>query len=429
MASTGSRSRAGFPFHLRVLTGVGVGVLLGLVVGTRPLAFGLGLETVGAQALLVIRALKALATPLIFLAVLDAIVQTSIPRTKGLVLVGISLANAIVAVAIGLGLAHWLGAGQGHFAELRYAARTPATSAPAETAAPHWTGLSGLVPENVIDPFRNNHVIGVVLIALLAGLGLRSVLGRGSPAQQAGARALASLVHAALEICVRILGWFVEIVPFAVAFVIASMVGKSGASALLGLGAFLGTILLGLVLHAGVYYGFVLRLVGGMPLARFYRGGRDAVVTALSCGSSVATLPVTLACLERLRVSSSSARLAACVGTNLNHDGIILYEASATIFVSQALGLHASLGDQLGIAGAAVLAGIGVAGVPEAGLITLPLVLGAGGIPAAVAALAVPLVLPVDWILGRFRAATNVLSDMTVAVLLDRFFEARREPR
>jgi DAACS family dicarboxylate/amino acid:cation (Na+ or H+) symporter len=80
-----------------------------------------------------------------------------------------------------------------------------------------------------------------------------------------------------------------------------------------------------------------------------------------------------------------------------------------------------SVGAELGVALAAVLAGIGIAGVPEAGLITLPLVFAAAGIPAAIAPVVVPLVLPVDWVIGRFRAATNVASDMTVAVLLDRF--------
>jgi DAACS family dicarboxylate/amino acid:cation (Na+ or H+) symporter len=119
-------------------------------------------------------------------------------------------------------------------------------------------------------------------------------------------------------------------------------------------------------------------------------------------------------------VSQSSARLAACVGTNLNHDGIILYEASAAVFVSQAFGFHLGLGQQFAVAAASVMAGIGIAGVPEAGLITLPLVLSAAGLPDVVAATALPLILPVDWIIGRCRAATNVISDMTVATLLDR---------
>jgi DAACS family dicarboxylate/amino acid:cation (Na+ or H+) symporter len=105
----------------------------------------------------------------------------------------------------------------------------------------------------------------------------------------------------------------------------------------------------------------------------------------------------------------------------LNHDGIILYEAAAVIFIAQAFGYHLSAGQQLTVALASVMAGIGIAGVPEAGLITLPLVLTAAGLPDAIVLTVIPLILPVDWILGRLRAMTNVISDMTVATLLDRF--------
>jgi DAACS family dicarboxylate/amino acid:cation (Na+ or H+) symporter len=187
------------------------------------------------------------------------------------------------------------------------------------------------------------------------------------------------------------------------------------------LGPFLLTIVLGLAIHVLVYYSILLRTLGARSPLRFFRDGADAIVTALSCGSSLATLPVTLRVLrDRHRVSDDSARLAACVGTNLNHDGIILYEAGAAIFVAQAFGLGLGLGQQIAVALAAVMAGIGIAGVPEAGLITLPLVLSAARLPDNVVALVIPLLLPLDWILGRCRAATNVISDMTVAVLLDR---------
>jgi Na+/H+-dicarboxylate symporter len=132
------------------------------------------------------------------------------------------------------------------------------------------------------------------------------------------------------------------------------------------------------------------------------------------------TLPVTLRCLKDLGVTTGSSRLAACIGTNLNHDGIVLYEAAATLFVAQALHLDLSLSAQLAVAMAAVLAGIGMPGVPEAGLVTMPLVFAAAGIPDAIAPVVLPLVLPVDWLIGRCRAAVNVTSDMVVATLLDR---------
>jgi Na+/H+-dicarboxylate symporter len=154
-----------------------------------------------------------------------------------------------------------------------------------------------------------------------------------------------------------------------------------------------------------------------MPLRTFWAGARNAVVYALGASSSLATLPVTLRCLDRMGVSPQSARLAACVGTNLNNDGILLYEAMAVLFVAQVYGIHLTIGQQLLAAASCVIAGIGIAAVPDAGLISLALVLATVGLPGEI----VPLLLTVDWLLSRCRAVTNVSSDFLVAVLLDRF--------
>ena len=139
-------------------------------------------------------------------------------------------------------------------------------------------------------------------------------------------------------------------------------------------------------------------------------------MAALSTGSSLATLPVTLRALSQSGVSDESARLAACVGTNLNHNGILLYEAMAALFVAGLYGIPLAAASKLAMMATSIAAAIGIAGIPEAGLVTLSMVLGAAHLPLA----AVPLLLPVDWLLGRFRAAVNVASDMVVATLLDR---------
>jgi len=120
-----------------------------------------------------------------------------------------------------------------------------------------------------------------------------------------------------------------------------------------------------------------------------------------------------------MKVSPESARLAACVGTNLNNDGITLYEAMAALFLAQALGYDLSMGHQLLIVIASIMAGVGVAGIPEAGLVVLPLVLSAAGLPNNIIAAAIPLIMTVDWILARVRSGVNVMSDMLVAILLD----------
>lgn len=428
-AAPGTRRARPLPLYIKILLAVFVGTLLGLLF---PAQGGPSrLQPLGDLGMLVIRLLKALATPLILFAVLDSFLRTHIPARRGLQLVLISLCNAAVATGLGLLVANLLHAGDHwrgrvHLGDAAASAGHGAGAGPAAPAGATLDPLKNLaayVPESLVEPFARNSVITVVLLAVLLGAALRRVKDRRQDLQ-GGVATLEVGIAASLGVFTQVLEWLIDLIPFAVLGVIAAVVSKSGLGIFTSLGVFLGTILLGLLLHAGVYYGLLLWLVARVSPRRFFGGAVDAILTALSCGSSLATLPVTLRALrERLGVSEDSARLAACVGTNLNHDGIILYEASAAVFIAQAFGIELQAGQQVAIALAAVMAGVGIAGVPEAGLITLPLVLGAAKLPDAVAATAIPLILPVDWIIGRCRAATNVVSDMTVATLLDRFGE------
>jgi Na+/H+-dicarboxylate symporter len=184
---------------------------------------------------------------------------------------------------------------------------------------------------------------------------------------------------------------------------------------------FLVVILAGLLIHAFLYYPLAAWLVGRKGPREYLGKGADAALTGLSTNSSLATVPVTLRCLRDMGVGESSARVSSCIGTNLNNDGILLYEAMATIFLCQAFGYELSFSHQMTIVLASIMAGVGIAGVPEAGLIVLPLVLAAAGLPEVAVAAAIPLIVPVDWILARVRSVVNVLSDMLVAILLDRF--------
>lgn len=134
------------------------------------------------------------------------------------------------------------------------------------------------------------------------------------------------------------------------------------------------------------------------------------------------SLPVTLKCLhEKMGVSQASSRLSACIGTNLNNDGITLYEAMTALFLAQALGMNLGLNEQFVVVMASIMAGAGIAGIPEAGIIVLPLVLQAAGLPEHIVAAAIPLIIPVDWILARMRSGINVMNDMLVAIMLDRW--------
>lgn len=414
MAAAGDGRRV--PLYLRILAGVGVGVILALTLGRR-------VQALGDVGMLVIQLLKALASPLIFFAVLDAFARTHIPGRQALRLVAISSLNAAVAIALGLGVAHAVNAGGSLAPAIRAATSHETVAAQAHPSASldPLANLAGHVPDSVVAPFARNAVISVVLLAVLLGLALRGLLASSDDETRRAGERVAAAAHAGLALFARALHLVVELIPFAVLGVVAKVVSRTGVEVFRMLLPFVGTVLLGLSLQAVVWYGIMVATLGRRSPVAFFRGALDAAVTALSSGSSLATLPVTLRCLhDRLGVSPASARLAACVGTNLNHDGIILYEATAVIFVTQALGVHLSVGQQVAVALASVMAGVGIAGVPEAGLITLPLVLHAAGVPDAVSAAVVPLILPVDWILGRARACTNVLADMSVAVILHR---------
>jgi DAACS family dicarboxylate/amino acid:cation (Na+ or H+) symporter len=411
------------PLYVRILIGVTLGAALGVWFGDEPIVLGLRNRHLGELGLLVIRLLKALAVPLIFFAILDAFVRTDISARQGGKMILICLVNVSVAFVIGLTLMNTWRPGEawrGRFAQLAAAAGTAgAPTAPAATLDP-LKNIDGYVPVSLMDPFTKNSVISVVLLSLFVGAALRRVKRGQAGGGESGVAEVERLVSAVYEVLVAMLSWVVQAIPFAVFGVVAQVVGHAGLQAFSALGVFLGVILLGLTLHAFLYYPLVAWLVGGKPPRVYLGRGADAILTALSTNSSLATVPLTLRALAAMGVSPESARLAACVGTNLNNDGITLYDAMAALFIAQACGYDLGLAQQAVIVLASLMAGVGIAGIPEAGLIVLPLVLGSVGLPEAVVAAAIPLVLPVDWIIGRMRSVVNVMSDMLVAIVLDR---------
>lgn len=427
-AKTEKNAWTRIPLSIRIVASVALGIGLGLTLRDDHRDW---LKTMGALSKLFIDLLKALATPLIFFAVIDALVRTRISGKKGVKLVLISLTNAAVAIVIGLGVANILKEGkswEGHLdaivKEVSQAAAPGTikkTEPPAGVTIDPLKQIESYIPKNFIDPFKDNNIITVVLMAILAGVALRKIRRHATDETLPGVVAVENGIQTMVQVFAVMLTWIVEIIPFAICGVVAMVVGDTGMDLFRLLWKFLFTILLGLFLHSVVYYSFLLFVIGRTSPARFYKGASEAILTAMSCGSSLATLPVTLRCLkEKLKISDANARLAACVGTNLNHDGIILYEAAATIFVAQALGQDLTFAQQMNVALASVLAGVGIAGVPEAGFITLQLVLDAGGIKPTVVSSILPILLTVDWIIGRGRATVNVISDMTVATLLER---------
>ncbi len=180
------------------------------------------------------------------------------------------------------------------------------------------------------------------------------------------------------------------------------------------------TVIAGLAVHALITLPIALRLLAGRDPIRYLSGMSEAVITAMGTASSAATLGVTLRCaVNRNKVSPRAADFVIPIGTTVNMDGTALYEAVAVVFVAQSLGVDLSGVQLVIIALTATLAAIGAAAIPEAGLVTMVLVLTAVGLPAE----GIGLLLVIDWILDRFRTSVNVWGDAVGAAVVDRQLE------
>ena len=404
LAETEPRER--FPLYLQILLAMALGLIAGPLLGKRALELGeLGK--------LVIQLIKAVATPLLFLAIVHAIVQAEIRGRAALRLMFWATLNALVALGIGLLLSNTFQPGRSlaHVAQ----ADAEAVAKYADKRIDVFATLHSYIPSNLVTPFAENLVLSIALIAVLLGFGLRRAKREQLAIGQQAFRVVEDAVETLYRVMVLVLGWVIKLIPFGVFGVVARAVGEHGYSPLHGLLVYVLIGVGGLVLHAALTYNAWLLFVARMPLRKFWREAKVPVTYAAGANSSLATLPITLRALDRLGVSRASSALGACVGTNFNNDGIILYEGMAVLFVAQAAGLDLNFGQQLLAALACLVAAMGVAGVPEAGFVSLALVLNTVGLPLEI----LPLLLTVDWIIARGRSMTNVLSDMLLSILID----------
>lgn len=419
--------------YLRVLLGVLTGAAIGLTFGSGKIALGWSTADLGAVANLYIQVLTALATPLIFFAILDAFVHTNITGRQGLKMFCVCGVNIAVAFAIALVLINVWRPGrvwQGTLAQRAQQVtpdQSPAAQARSRELAEkaRQTSLSPLeivrsyVPKSVAQPFTDNMVLTLAAMAILIGAALRSLKDAGDEFLVPALGTLDHLIIAIYQIVLKILTWIIEIAPAAICLAVAGVVGSAGVGVFRLVGVFFVTVLVALALHALGYYLLSAWLIGGRSPQAFFRAGLSAILTGFSINSSLATAPMTLDALRRLGVSESSARLSACVGTNFNNDGITLYEALTALFIAQAAGMDLSVGQQMTILLAALAGSMGIAGIPNSGLIILTLVLKAARLPDETVQLALPIVYSIDFVNARLRSAVNVMGDMQVAILLD----------
>ncbi len=403
-----------FPLYAQILLGMLLGLLVGPLLGPKALMLG-------ALGKIVVQLIKAAATPLLFFAILQSVLTTEVRGRAALRLLFFATLNACIALAIGLALSNFFTPGRS------LANFSAAPSAAAATYAGKkidlLATLEGFVPSNLVTPFAENLVLTLVLLALLFGFGLRRARSEQLLIGASAYRAIEDAITTLYRVLEIVLGWVIRLIPFAVFGVVAKAVGEHGYAPLKGLALYVLVGVGGLLIHVVVTYQLWLVLFARMPLRKFWQEAREPVTYALGANSSLATLPVTLRALDRLGIPRSASTLGACVGTNFNNDGIILYEGMAVLFVAQASGIHVTLPEQLLVAAACLVAAMGVAGVPEAGFVSLALVLNTVKLPLEL----LPLLLTVDWIIARGRSGVNVLSDMLLSILVAK--DAERETK
>jgi Na+/H+-dicarboxylate symporter len=384
------------PLYIRIVIAIVLGVVTGLVLGSNAAALAV-------PGKLVLRLLGALAPPLILAAIVHTFMTTQLGGPLAARLPRLLLLNTLIAILVGLTVANVIQPGLG-------AGLTPPSLHEETTKAANPLALFlENVPKSLLGPLGDDgKVIGVIFIAVAFGMALRKE--RERPIMTVG-----HLVELFLKALITILHWIIAVVPLAVFGIVASIVGTEGFAQFKALGIFVLCVLLALVIQA-VYYLVRIRFGSWVSPGQLLRGGRDALVMAFSTASSTATMPVTYAVLkDRVGLREQSASMGALVGANFNNDGTALYEAMAALFIAQMIGMDLSLQQQMMVVLTSIIASVGAAGIPEAGLVTMTMVFTAVGLPVEY----IPVLLTVDWFLDRCRTAINVLGDMNVSCLLD----------
>lgn len=384
------------PLYGRIIIALVLGIITGLLLGDRA-------ALLAVPGKLVLRLLGALAPALILAAIVHTFMTTNLGGPLAGRLPRLLLLNTLVAITVGLTVANVIQPGHG-------AGLTPPS--PHEEASKSANPLALFlenVPKSLLGPLGDDgKVIGVIFIAGAFGMALRQE--RARPLGTVG-----DLVELFLDSLIKILHWIIAVVPLAVFGIVASIVGTEGFVQFKALGMFVVSVLLALAIQT-VYYLVRIRFGSWVSPGQLLRGGRDALVMAFSTASSTATMPVTYASLkEKVGLREQSASMGALVGANFNNDGTALYEAMAALFIAQMIGMDLSLQQQMLVVLTSIIASVGAAGIPEAGLVTMTMVFTAVGLPVQY----IPVLLTVDWFLDRCRTAINVMGDMNVSCLLD----------
>ncbi len=356
-------------------------------------------------------ALKMVIGPLVMASVIVGIMSLGDVRHAGRIggkAVAYFLSTTLMAVVFGLLMVNLIRPGEG--VDLSYLLTSQATVKAQEMGI--GTFLAELVSGIFMNPIKalaEGKVLSIIAFSLLLGGCITTLGERGEPLK----RFFESLNEAMMKI-VHVILFFTPLGVFAL---VSNLVAKSGLGIFVGLAKYMLTVIGGLGLHAAFLLLLVLPLIARIRTGHMLKGMRSAYAMAFSTASSSATLPMTLECAhQNVGIPQRATRFVLPLGATINMDGTALYEAAAAMFIAQAYGIHLGFGEQIIVFITATTAAIGAAGIPEAGLVTMSMVLTSVGLPLE----GIGIILAVDRVLDMCRTSVNVMGDSIGAAVVAR---------
>jgi Na+/H+-dicarboxylate symporter len=277
--------------------------------------------------------------------------------------------------------------------------------------------IQSLISPNLIAAAAETQLLPIIIFCLIFGAALTTTGEKGGP--------VINFFHGLNEVMMKIVIWIMYFAPVGIFAMIASRLGQAGGGAafwneITQVGWYIFTVVLGLTIHffvlLGILYSFTRR--GFAYVNTMLR----ALLTAFGTSSSSATLPLTIECAIEAGVDKRAVKFVLPLGATVNMDGTALYEAVAVMFIAQAYAVSMSFSEQVIIFITATLAAIGAAGIPQAGLVTMVIVLTAVNLPLE----GIGMLLAVDWFLDRLRTTVNIWGDSAGAAILENVLE--KEP-
>lgn len=400
--------------NIQILLGAILGVTVGLyfhTLGEESHLVQNGLYASGLIGTLFIDLLKMILIPLVFCSISVGIANLRQHQQIHRVWVTTLLffvSSMAIAIILGMSASLYFKPGTGlHFAMFEHAMQNfEAKQLPLPEFFAQF--LHGLF----VNPFAalsQGNVLAVVVFALVLGIAL--VMG--------GERFnnIRSLLQEVLEITMLIVGWVMCLAPLGIMALLIKLVAVQDVVMLDTLLKFVLVIVVTTLLHGAVILPLILYLFTGKSPLWFWRGAREALITAFATSSSSATLPVTLRCTtQHLHVKPEIAGFVVPLGATINMDGTALYEAAAALFIANLAGIELNLAQQLIVFFTAMIAAMGAPGIPSAGMVTMVMVLQSVGLPAE----AIAILLPIDRLLDTLRTTVNVEGDMVGSLVVQK---------